>query len=286
MDRPAAPGPAPLCTASPRALPGRPLVHDGRLVVASVRAGDGWIDELSPEVNPLDELTRRALADQWLDDALAEHASIAAFTRVAAQLLALGGPPELLEGAHRAALDEVRHARVCFTLASMYGAAWKAPDVIDIRAVREARCDLAAVAREALVEGCLGEGTAAALARQAAARCADPEVKRCLEGIADDESRHEELAWSIVGWCLARASDAVAEALAQALRAMPAAVPLFELPAGVDRAAWVAAGRCLPAEAAAAHATVAARVAARAWAHPQMAPQVAASRRAAPRPRR
>lgn len=267
---------------------GRPLVHDGRLVVAAAGAGDAWTDDVSPEVNPLDEDTRRALASQWLDDALAEHASIAAFTRVATQLLALAAPPELLEGAHRAALDEVRHAKLCFTLASMYGGAWKAPGAIDVGAVREARCDLPSVAREALVEGCLGEGTAAALARRAADRCEDPEVKRCLAGIADDEARHEALAWSILTWCLDRGADDVADAVAQALRAMPATVPLFDLPRGVDRAQWAAAGRALPEEAAAAHAGVAAGVSARAWQHPKMAARVSAvtPRRSPPRSRR
>lgn len=291
MHRTDAPEPSPSPDAPrPVSAPpgGRPLVHDGRIVVAATASGDAWIDDVSPEVNPLDDVTRRALASQWLDDALAEHASIAAFTRVAAQLLALGAPPELLEGAHRAALDEVRHARLCFTLASMYGGAWKAPGAIDIGAVREARCDLAAVAREALVEGCLGEGTAAALARRAAARCEDPEVQRCLATVAEDEGRHEALAWSVLAWCLDRGNDDVADAVAQALRAMPATVPLFDLPPGVDRAVWSAAGRALPEEAAAAHAEVAAGVSARAWQHPKMAARVTAvtPRRAQPRSRR
>jgi hypothetical protein len=263
-------------------------VHEGRVVVAAIASGDAWIDELSPEVNPLDEPTRRALAAQWLDDALAEHASIAAFTRVAAQLLALGAPPELVEGAHHAALDEVRHAKLCFTLASMYGGAWKAPGSLDIGAVRKARCDLAALACEALVEGCLGEGTASALARRAAQHCTDPDVTRCLVTIAEDEARHEGLAWSIFTWSLERGNDDVAAAVAQALHAMPGTIPGVELPTGVDRGTWSAAGRVLPEEVAAAHAAVAAAVAARAWQHPKMATHITAvtPRRAQPRSRR
>ena len=135
----------------------------------------------------------------WLDDALAEHASIAAFTRVSMQLLAVGAPPELVAGAHTAALDEVRHARLCFTLASMYGARWEAPGALSPDAIRNAACDRASIAREALLEGCLGEGVAAAIARAACATVEDPEVLRVLEVIADDEKRHAKLTWSILG---------------------------------------------------------------------------------------
>jgi hypothetical protein len=286
MNRAVPPGHSPLSLGT--IVGGRPLVHDGRLIVADTATSDLWTDDVSPEVNPLDDVTRRALAAQWLDDGLAEHASIAAFTRVATQLLAVGAPPEMLEDAHRAALDEVRHARLCFTLAGMYGGAWKAPGAIDVGAIRDARCDLASIAREALVEGCLGEGTAASLAATASKRCDDPEVKRCLAAIADDEARHEALAWRILTWCLDRGGDDVGDAVAQALRAMPATVPLFDLPPGVDRRQWSACGRALPEEAAATHATVAASVSSRAWQHPKMASRVSAvsPRRAQPRSRR
>ena len=89
-------------------------------------------------------------------------------------------------------------------------------------------------------------------------------------------------------WCLDRGGDDVGDAVAQALRAMPATVPLFDLPRGVDRAVWSASGRALPEEAAATHATVAAGVSSRAWQHPKMSSRVSAvtPRRAQPRSRR
>ncbi len=254
--------------------------------MTAVRASHAaWIDDLTPEVNPLDAATRDALAHAWRDDAFAEHASIGAFTRVAMQLLAVGAPPELVEGAHRAALDEVRHAKLCFTLASLYGARWEAPGALSPDAIRGAVCELPVIAREALLEGCLGEGVAAALARDAAEHCDDVAVKSALTAIADDEARHRDLAWKILGWCLDTGGDRVADAVADALRALSAAEFALELPAGVDRAVWVSCGRVDPARAEALHEAVATQVGTRTWAHPAMASRVTAVARRPSTPR-
>ena len=267
---------------------GRPLVHEGRAVIAARAEHAAWIDDLSPEVNSIDPRTRAALAQAWLDDALAEHASIASFTRVSMQLLSVGAPPELLEGAHRAARDEVRHARVCFTLASMYGARWEAPGDLATDAIRHAVCDRAALAREALLEGCLGEGVAAAVARASAETAEDPVVKGALEGIAADETHHCELAWRILAWCLETGGDPAADAASDALRALAAAEFSLDLPRGVDRAQWVACGRMDPSRAEAIHDAVARSVAERAWRMKALASRVSAvsPRRAQPRSRK
>ncbi len=271
-----------------RIASGRPLVHQGRAVIATRAEHAAWIDDLSPEVNSIDVQTRAALAQAWLDDALAEHASIASFTRVSMQLLSVGAPPELLEGAHRAAQDEVRHARVCFTLASMYGARWEAPGDLAPDAIRHSTCDRAALAREAILEGCLGEGVAAAVARASAETAEDPVVKGVLEGIASDESHHCELAWKILAWCLETGGEAAADAASDALRALAAAEFSLDLPRGVDRALWVASGRMDPPRAEAIHEAVARSVAERAWRMKPLAGRVSAvtPRRAQPRSRR
>jgi hypothetical protein len=267
---------------------GRPLVHHGAAVVAPRVEASTWIDDLTPEVNPLDARTRKALAEAWLDDALAEHASIAAFTRVSMQLLAVGAPPELLEGAHRAALDEVRHAKLCFTLASMYGARWEAPGALSPDALRSALCEKPAIAREALLEGCLGEGVAAAVARASSEGAEDPVIKNVLGGIADDEANHCGLAWKILAWCLETGGDATADAVAEALKALAAAEFTLELPRGIDAATWVACGRMDPSRAETVHSAVALAVAERAWRMGPMTGRVAAisPRRAQPRARR
>ena len=59
-------------------------------------------------------------AKLWLADARAEHASVTAFERLAADLIAVGAPEHLVEWTRRAARDEVGHATMCFTVASAY----------------------------------------------------------------------------------------------------------------------------------------------------------------------
>ena len=61
---------------------------------------------------------RDAVVKAWTTAARAEHASVASFARFTLQLLHLGAPADLVADAQQAALDEVRHARLCFGVAS------------------------------------------------------------------------------------------------------------------------------------------------------------------------
>ncbi|MFZ5897429.1 MAG: hypothetical protein ACOY0T_40625 [Myxococcota bacterium] len=82
-------------------------------------AAELW-DDLRRHVATSPSELRNALSDEWARAACFEHASIASFNRFSLELLALGAPGDLVERANRAALDEVRHARLCFALASVY----------------------------------------------------------------------------------------------------------------------------------------------------------------------
>jgi hypothetical protein len=162
---------------------GRPLRHDGQLVLAEVARGSAWSDapadraELQAEPRPA--LRQRAAA-RWLEIARQEHASVAAFARVSLELMAVGAPPHLLEGCHRAALDEVGHARLALDLARALG----------------------------------GEGSAAACAHISAERACGP-AAAAVRTIAAEETRHAALAWSTLQWALQR-DPALAEPLARA----------------------------------------------------------------------
>src|SRR6185369_11435722 len=101
---------------------------------------------------------------QWTRDGLFEHASVASFGRFALELLAAGAPAALVEDAHRAALDEVRHARLCFDLASAYAGEAIAPGAFPFEGRVEVTSDLASIASRAAREGCIGETIAAAVA--------------------------------------------------------------------------------------------------------------------------
>jgi hypothetical protein len=97
---------------------GRPLrASDGRPRVANVRRAAREVEPLGAE---LSERDRETLAAMWSRDATMEHASVAAFARLSLELVALGAPLSLVEGAHDAARDEIAHARTCFAMASAY----------------------------------------------------------------------------------------------------------------------------------------------------------------------
>ena len=182
---------------------GRPLMVDGaaRTAKALRGGGRGWQRSDAGDVSDLPPATRRALAAVFAEDALGEHASIASFSRFALELMALGAPADLVAGAHRAALDEVRHAQITFGLASAFlgsplGPGQLACDALPLRA------DLASFAQALAVEGCVGETLAAILASARAEAATDGRVAGSLASIAEDEARHAELAWSALAWVL------------------------------------------------------------------------------------
>ncbi len=155
-----------------------------------------------PETASLDAATRERLAAEWARDGLFEHASVASFGRFALDLLAAGAPSDLVEDAHRAALDEVRHARLCLSLASRYAGEDIAPGPFPTGASVEVTAHLAALAARCAEEGAIGETVAAVTAAEQLARASDPAVREALAVIAEDEARHAELAWRTVAWAI------------------------------------------------------------------------------------
>lgn len=186
---------------------GRPLLASvGEPRLAALRQARAW---LAPSLaleglrQPQDAAARQSLHRAWLEAARYEHASVAAFARVGAQLLSLGAPAALLRGAARAMGDEIRHAQLCFSLASAYA---QGPSLgagaLRIEQVADTGMDLASALREAIFEGALGEGTAALEALERAEACEDPIVRAVLLRIAEDEQRHALLGYQTVQWAL------------------------------------------------------------------------------------
>jgi hypothetical protein len=216
----------PICQ-GPIAPCGRPFVVAGHARVAPLAARSDWAQAIAAG-EPDD-----GLAASWLRDAQLEHASVASFARFALELMRFGAPPELVAGAHRAALDEVRHAEVCFAIAARHGALDVGPGPLALGAL-ELATSLAELVAATVAEGCVGETIGAALlAREAAS--AEDEVAPLLAGIAEDELRHAELAWRFVAWALGRAPE-LAGVIDRAFeRALSAGVPAH---ARLDAEAW------------------------------------------------
>lgn len=192
---------------------GRPLRAGGRPTVAGADEGDGWSgDDVGARVEGLDDVAREALAARWTRVALEEHSSVPAFARLSLDLVALGAPASLVAWAHRAALDEVGHARVAFALAARYAGRPVGPSALpaareDVGAETAAET-LRRVARESLLDGVMGEGAAAITAAREAEREADPAVAAVLRRIAREEADHAALGAAVARYCAGR-DDAV-----------------------------------------------------------------------------
>jgi hypothetical protein len=176
----------------------------------------------------------------FADMARLEAASVVAFERLAEELRAHGAPEPLTRDALRAAKDEVRHARATKAIAENHGASVEAPFVED-RPIRP----LFAVALENAIEGCVRETFGALTATYQATKAADPTIARLMTTLAEDETRHAELAWRIAEWAEPRLDEAeraqIRAARAQAVTELQRAItrepePVLTSDAGVPNA--------------------------------------------------
>ncbi|MCB9677800.1 MAG: ferritin-like domain-containing protein [Alphaproteobacteria bacterium] len=185
---------------------GRPFrVADDARTAPEV-GSDAWTADL--DVAPVDLVLRPMLAEAWIAEARMEHASVAAFARLGLQLVALGAPWELVDAAHFAARDEIRHARVAFSLATQIGGEAVGPGPFP-EAAGEVDLDLERFVRHTLIDGCIGEAVASEEAARAASAAVDPGLAEILWGIASDEASHAELGWRVLGWMRERHPEIV-----------------------------------------------------------------------------
>jgi len=196
-------------------IPGRALRGDEGPVVAPFEAARrGWSEaSIAPDLAGLSPEVREVLAARWIRDGLFEHASVASFSRLSLSLLANGAGEELVRAAHEAALDEVRHARLSLSLAAAYRGAPVAPQALAGATSLPMEEGLGALAVSTMIEGAIGETMAAVLAAEQAERASDPAVRRVLQGIAEDEARHAELAFRVIAFAIAAGGEAVREAV-------------------------------------------------------------------------
>jgi hypothetical protein len=129
-------------------------------------------------------------ADEWIARGRQEQASVATFLRLAQELALHSAPSELIADCHRAALDEIAHARFCFARAEEIAGARVVPGDLVVPPPRA--IDRATLARECLIDGCEGEG-----------RSADALEVEGLAIMAREERSHAELAARIVAFCSA-----------------------------------------------------------------------------------
>ncbi|MDF3067470.1 MAG: hypothetical protein K0R38_3071 [Polyangiaceae bacterium] len=199
------------------AVCGRPFLVEASVRVAATAARSDWTEnDLTPEMKHLTAAERAAEAAHWTKLAQMEHASIAAFARFQLQLLALGAPADLVNACNQALVDETKHARLCFALASAYAGRSVGPGALDVTHSLDAT-SLADIVELVIAEGCFGETSAALEALESADVATDPVVAGIYRTIAADEQRHAELAFRFVRWALQRDGQGVRECVARAV---------------------------------------------------------------------
>ncbi len=228
---------------------GRTFYLDEGAVKAELRPGRTWRAGPRADASLLPAATRRALGQAWARDGLFEHASVASFSRFSMELLALGAPAELVRDTHAACVDEVRHAELCLALASAYLGHDVEPSGLPFAAPVVVGADLAAIAAESALEGCVGETVAAVQAYESLLRATDPAVREVLAVTVEDETRHAELAWRFLAWALDTGGPAVRESVIRAFAGFRPAPPTPDDLQGVDMALFEAHGRIVATEA-------------------------------------
>src|ERR1043165_174718 len=104
----------------------------------------------------MSEEKRQQLSELWLDSALSEHAAIASFSRFSLQLLAVGAPPELVQRAQLSAIQEIRHAQLAFSLASVYAGHPISPSHYESH-ILSINPDMFELCTSTAIDGCVSE---------------------------------------------------------------------------------------------------------------------------------
>lgn len=149
---------------------------------------------IDPGVDPVGAWFARA--------AVFERASITSFERLAFELYSFGAPDAYVRRALAGADDERRHDALMSDLAERRGATVP-PICTPTMTLR----DLRAVAVENMTEGCVRETWSALVACWQAHRCADRHAAEVFREIAEDETRHAQLAWDVAAWAALRLDE-------------------------------------------------------------------------------
>jgi hypothetical protein len=142
-----------------------------------------------------------------------EHASVQAFRTLVRELEAVGAPRHLVARARRSAREERKHARVTAVMARRFGARVSRPRILATRSR-----SLLEIAVENAVEGCVRETFGTLVAMHQARMARDTAVRDAMIGIAEDETRHAELAWEVHAWCLQELGEEQAAHVRAAMR--------------------------------------------------------------------
>lgn len=220
---------------------GRPFVDSSghSLVASSISANvcsdtSSWLGEtltLAHEgeliASVVNTTNQNSLGEKWTRNALGEHASVASFAAFSIALMTNHAPSDLVEDSLKAALDEVRHAKTSFAIASKLSGKDVSPGPLP-HSKHQFDRDLSTLAISVAQEGCVDE-TLSALSAAADVELINEVLKNGaavgskyygiggdllvwirdeLSTISMDESNHSALAWRTLDWVCRVDADA------------------------------------------------------------------------------
>jgi hypothetical protein len=198
---------------------GRAMLREGKLLTAKEKRGEhsDWLKHsLNVQVHTLSIKDRHAAGEFYRTIALMEHASIAAFHHFALELLSFGAPSHLLEQTQTAISDEIRHAKTAFSLASDLLGESISPAQMNLEI--DLAKDLCTLAERVAREAAINETLAVIIASHQLTTVKDPAIFAYLSEVIRDETRHAELAWETLRWCIEQGGDPVRETLRSIMR--------------------------------------------------------------------
>ena len=184
---------------------GRPLRKHGKIQITDIRDSNEWTFENKFSIPH----------HEWIETAQGEHSSISAFSDLSIKLADLGCPPDLLKRAHQAAIDEINHAQLAFTLDAARN------DNHPSRGPSAGRGLLGdagyhirihKMAVETFTDGCLFEAHSAQGLRKMVDEEPDEAIRQEIQRTVAEEDSHVELAWKILEWCFRETAQPVLRA--------------------------------------------------------------------------
>ena len=197
-------------TEPPLRMIGRPFVVNGKYrssaslmeQIDESNAKTEWNIDQVPRILA-NSSSNQAIAIEFLNQGEGEHASVASFARHTLQLMSMGAPTTMLIGSQKAALDEIKHAKMCYGIAKSFLGAKIQPSTLNIDG-SVTKISNSEIIQSVITEGCIGETVAAVRAQLSVHYAKEPNIKSILQEIASDETNHSQLAWNTVQWAINR----------------------------------------------------------------------------------
>lgn len=131
----------------------------------------------------------------WLERAKVEVEAAAFFARLGGRLAGIGAHGTLIEGAHQASRDELKHTKLCVELAAALGAVGDVDRDVAPREIATGVSDAWRVAAECAAMSCITESLSAVALTAMRERAARDDVRAVLHEVLRDEVAHARLGW-------------------------------------------------------------------------------------------